>query len=417
MKGTLAPDYQAIGRLLAARIEPQARIAGRPRAWRISGKVPSTPAVDQLGDLQGELGIQIDALDIFGMRLAQTPIVVRADNGHLKIDPIETTLNNGHLHLEPMLVSDKNGATWLRLDQSSSLKGAVVNDEVSHRVLSFVAPVLDDATRVDGRVSMRLADAWFPLSGAPKSQPRVEGDVLFDQVRFMPGPFAEELFSVFQKERKPLAVLRDPIAVRIAGRKIYQQGLSIPVANLVSVGLDGSVDFDRNLDMVAHFGLVPPRNGAPVLSSVMQAARFDLPIRGTLDHPKINGEALKEHWKGIGENLLGNSLEFGADALDRLLQGLPVPQLGGLIPPLGRRNAARPAPVPPDPAAPGGGESPNNDDDARHEVRKPPDNSQPEVKTKPAMTPLERQKLREQRKQERLAKKAARREQRNQPEP
>jgi translocation and assembly module TamB len=420
LKGTLTPEYQAIGRLLASRIEPQARIAGRPRAWRFSGKAPSTLALDQLGDLEGELGIQIDALDIFGMRLAQTPIVVRADDGRLKIDPIETTLNNGQLHLEPLVLTDKNGATWLRLDQSSSLRGAVVNDEVSHRVLSFVAPVLDDATRVDGRVSVRLADAWFPLSGAPKSLPRVEGDVLFDQVRFMPGPFAEELFSVFQKERKPLAVLRDPITVRIAGRKIYQQGLSIPVANLVSVGLDGSVDFDRNLDMVAHFGLVPPRNGVPVLSSVMQAARFDLPIGGTLDHPKINGEALKEHWKGIGENLLGNSLEFGAGALDRLLQGLPVPQLGGLIPPLGRRNAARqaPAPPPPNPVAPGAADEPDADSaDTRHEVRKPPSRTQPEAKTKPAMTPLERQKLREQRKQERLAKKAARRQQRNEPEP
>ena len=76
--------------------------------------------------------------------------------------------------------------------------------------------------------------------------------MLFDDVRFMPGPLADELLSVFQRERRPLAVLRDPIAVRIAGRKVYQEGLVIPVGNIASIGVNGSVDFDQNLDLVAH---------------------------------------------------------------------------------------------------------------------------------------------------------------------
>ncbi len=99
LKGTLAPDWEAIGRLLAVRVEPKARISGRPRAWRISGKVAGIQALDQLGPLEGELGIQIDALDVFGMQLAQTPIVVRAADGRLTIDPVDTTLNSGRLHL------------------------------------------------------------------------------------------------------------------------------------------------------------------------------------------------------------------------------------------------------------------------------------------------------------------------------
>ena len=50
----------------------------------------------------------------------------------------------------------------------SSLDGAVVNDEVSHRVLSFAAPVLDGATRVEGRVSVKLADAYLPVLSIPE---------------------------------------------------------------------------------------------------------------------------------------------------------------------------------------------------------------------------------------------------------
>ena len=71
---------------------------------------------------------------------------------------------------------------------------------------------------------------------------------------------------MFQRDRRPLAVFRDPVAVRIASRKVYQDGLAVPVANLASIGLNGSVDFDQNLDLVARFALIPPGSNVPVLS-------------------------------------------------------------------------------------------------------------------------------------------------------
>ena len=74
----------------------------------------------------------------------------------------------------------------------------------------------------------------------------------------------------------------------------------------------------------------------------MEDAKFDLPIRGTLKKPKIDGEALKEHWKSVGVDLLGDSMKAGVDGLQRLLQGMPVPGLRGLLRP-GRR-ADPPAP-------------------------------------------------------------------------
>ena len=378
LKGSLNPDWDAISTLLARNVEPNARIAGRPRAWRIAGPISSMRSIDQLGSLEGELGVQIDALDVFGMRLSEVPVVARAAGGRLHIDPIDGTLNGGALHVEPELIRDKKGSTWLRLGPSSKLNGAIINDEVSHRVLSFAAPVLDGATRVQGRVSVELAEAVFPILGPPEAQALIKGDVLFDDVRFMPGPLADQLLGVFQKERKPLAVLRDPISVRITGRKVYQEGLLIPVANLAWIGLDGSVDFDKNLDLIARFSLNPPRAEVPVLTTILETARFEIPIRGTLNNPKIDGDAMKDRWKAIGTDLLEGSMAAGVSGLQRLLQGLPAQPFGGLFPP-GRPRALplRPQVVIPDGPKP--------------------------------LTAEERQQLREQRRRERLEKKAARR--------
>jgi translocation and assembly module TamB len=340
------------------------------------------------------------------MRLSGVPVVLRAAAGRLTVDPIDARLNGGILHLEPELVRAKDGSTWLHLGPASRLDGAVVNDEVSHRVLSFVAPVLDGATRVRGRVSLALADAYFPIIAPAGAEARAEGEILFDDFRFMPGPLASDLLTVFQLDRRPLAVLRDPVAVRIAGRKVYQEGLAIPVANLASIGLDGSVDFDKNLDMVAHLALIPPRSNVPVLTPMLQRARFDLPIRGTLRNPKIDGEALKEHWKAVGADLLGNSLEAGVNGLQKLFQGLSKPNLRGLVPPA-RQAGPPPAPRPeaPDSAVDRGPEN-RGASGTDHEVLKPTDKAA--ARPEP-LSSEERRQLREQRRRERLQKKAERR--------
>ena len=162
----LGVDWPAVEQRLAPEIEP-GRITGQPRAWRLSGKVPAEPALDRLGSLEGEIGVQVDSLDLFGMRLGETPIVLRSAGGRLTVDPIDARLNGGLLHADPELAHMKDGSTWLQFGSETRLEGAVINDEVSHRVLSFVAPVLDGATRVQGRVSFELAEAAFPLSRAP----------------------------------------------------------------------------------------------------------------------------------------------------------------------------------------------------------------------------------------------------------
>jgi translocation and assembly module TamB len=137
---------------------------------------------------------------------------------------------------------------------------------------------------------------------------------------------------VFRLESKPLVELRDPVSVRIADRKIYQNGLVVPVGNVASIALDGSVDFDRNLDMVARFAFNPLRSRVPVLSPLVETARFELPLRGTLAKPKIDGEALKERWKAIGSGLLQGSMEVGANGLQQLFQGLQQQPFRGLFP-------------------------------------------------------------------------------------
>ncbi len=376
LKGLIDPDWDALTQRLAARIEPGARIAGGPRPWRLAGPLTRPWSASSLDGLEGEIGARVQELDVFGLKLARTDLVARLANGRVAIDPIEARLNGGRLHLEPEVVQEKTGDWSVRLTESSYLDRAAVNEDVSHRVLAYVAPVLEGATRVEGQVSFRTKDARFPIGGS-KPPMAVEGNLLFHELRFLPGPLAADLFRLFRSEPRPLLVLRDTLQVQVSDRSVRQQGLKIPMGDLASVGLEGEVGFDRSLDLLASLA-IEPRPGRPL----PMGAKLSIPIKGTLDQPRIDTTAMQDKLKSFGADLLENGLSIGIGGLGRLLEGLPDRPFEGLF-------RGRPGVPGPDlrPASP------------------------------PGETAQERRRLREERRQERLEKKAQKRQERPAPAP
>ncbi|WP_165234984.1 hypothetical protein [Aquisphaera insulae] len=367
LKGTLSPDWKVLSELLAKKVEPNASMSGSDRAWSLSGTLPRSLETKLPETIRGEAGLNLEHLDVFGMKLGKAPLVVRVDKGKVLIDPIESTLNAGTLHVEPEIVADDQEGTWLHLGPTTRLMDAVVNDEVSHRFLAFAAPVLDQATRVRGQVSLAIGEAYFPLSAGAGAEPRVDGDVMFDNVEFMPGPLADQLVGVFRQERRPLLVLRDPVSVRIVGRTVYQEGLVIPLGNLAAIGIDGSVDFDQNLNLVASFAMAPPQKEIPVLSRLLETTQIQVPITGTLKKPRIDGDAVADRFKNMGLNVLDGILGPNAGGLGNLIPGLNGDRSRDRFPPFKRPDGNGPrsgrAGQTPSPPPPGNEARPDADPD------------------------------------------------------
>jgi translocation and assembly module TamB len=353
--GRIAPNWDEINRWLAANVEPGARVSGRSRPLRIklpdgTGWRPVTfeDAVPTAGTLHvkvplvaawrqgldGELGVSLDGADLYGLKLGPTAVVLRAKQGALALDPIDATINEGRLHLEPTVRTgdgkDKEGLT-LVLGPGSSLTDARVNDDVSRQVLSFVAPVLNSATRVRGRVSAKIEDASFPIGGRPGGGAKVNGAIVFNDVEFVPGPMTEQLFTLFGRENTPIWRLNDPVSLTISDRRVYQHGLTIPIGKLSRVELDGWVDFDRNINLTASVPVLPSMLAdRPVLEGIAGTTKIKVPIRGTLQKPEIDRKAFDLALKDMGRSLLEGAVTEGAAALfQRLMQGrdpnLPPP--------------------------------------------------------------------------------------------
>ena len=330
LTGTIAPNWEEINRWLAANVEAGASVSGRSRPLHV--KVPLGETWRQ--GLDGEVGVSLDSGDLYGLKLGPTAVVLRSKRGTLAIDPIDTTINEGRLHLEPSVRTgdgkDKEGPA-LVLGPGSSLTNARVNDEVSRRVLSFVAPVLNSATRVRGQVSAKIEDAIFPIGGRPGGGAKVNGAIVFHDVEFIPGPMTEQLFTLFGRESTPIWRLNDPVSLTIADRRVYQHGLTIPIGKLSRVEFDGWVDFDRNINLIASVPVLPSMLAdRPVLGGIAGTTKIKVPIRGTLKKPEIDREAFDLALKDMGRSLLEGAVTQGAAALfQRLTQGrdpnLPPP--------------------------------------------------------------------------------------------
>lgn len=320
LRGTLTPHWESINAWLAAHVEPGAAVSGRPRSFRVKG-----PLGDGWRDaLDGDVGVRFDGADLYGMRFGPTAVVLRARAGKLGFDAIETTVNEGRLHLEPgVRAGDDRNRPAIVLGKGSSLTGAHVNDEVSRRVLSYVAPVLDHATRVRGQVSARVDEAVFPIGGEGGTGPKVEGSVEFQDVVFTPGPLFEVLGGLIDLEDKTLLRLDEAVSLKIADRRVYQRGLSIPVGKVTRIGIDGWVGFDRSLNLTASIPVLPAmRVDRPVLEGIAGNARVRVPIRGTLDKPEIDQDAFQAGIKETARSLIGGGVAQGASALlQKMLRG------------------------------------------------------------------------------------------------
>ncbi len=316
LRGTLSPDWEAINTMLVERVEPRAHLEGHPRPLRLKGALTGDSLDDWLKGLDGEIGFDLKGAEFYGLRIGPAPVVLHSLEGKLAFDPIVTTINEGRLQRDPTRTFDDQDGAALRLGPESSIKDAAINDEVSHRVLSFVAPVLDQATRVHGNVSVALDEAVFPIGGNAGARATVEGKVQFQDVEFVPGPLAETLIGLIGRDQQPSLKLDEPIALAIADRRVQTRGLALPLGGVTRIELDGWVDFDRNLSMTASLPFTSALVGnVGILGDIIEGTKISVPIRGTLQHPEIDKQALKLGIEDLGKTLLDRTAGAGVGAL------------------------------------------------------------------------------------------------------
>jgi hypothetical protein len=311
---------------------PAVQLADAPSAEPPTGNTAVVPAAHVIPairtaivplDLRGAAGAGWQEADLFGLKAGPVEIDLRLARGILSMQPLEMTLSGGKVKLAPRFLLDNRPVTVV-LPKGPMIENVELSQDLCDTWLRYVAPILSEAARVEGRFSVDLEESRLAMN-APASG-NLSGQLRIDTAQVLPGPLFAELAAYLGEiesavtrsapsdllgRDKPLVRIdRQTVNFKLQEGRLYSSPLEFNVRN-VRVRTRGSVGGDQSLDLVAEIFL--PAEWIRRLSFLarLEGKALEIPIRGTLRHPKLDGSGIGRFWE-----------QFGQDALNNLLNGV-----------------------------------------------------------------------------------------------
>ncbi len=334
LKGELQYDWDLVSQRMGDSLRKSVQLTGKQkRPFAIKGSLASLTVHSADGamkpiELTANAGIGWDSAVIQGLRMGSTDVAARLDKGVCQFAPINTTLADGKLHLTPQIRFDRNPAV-LVLPKEKVIDRVQMSPELCNAWLKFVAPLLADATQIDGQFSLDVASGALPLSAPTTGE--LGATLGVHHVKVRPGGTALQVLGMFDQiqsiiTRKPagngprdhiwMQMPEQAIAFKLAGGRVHHTDVTFLIGDGV-VQSSGSVGMDETIDLVLQIPIRDEWTRDQKLLAGLKDKSLKIPVRGTLTRPQIDSRILTELATQIGGTALEGVLE---DKLDDLFK-------------------------------------------------------------------------------------------------
>ena len=318
-----------------------------PRATRLSSiSRTSTSSDSSLATLTGEAGLGWQTANLYGLSAGAGDLSCQLNEGVGTLTLRDIPVNEGTVRLNSQLRLDRS-PVMLVLQSERVIDKVRLSPELCAGWLKFVAPIMANATRVEGRFSVVLAKGELPVNDPSNGD--VAGQFAVHQAQIAPGPLGYQVLAVVDriksltksKSLKPADLLalvdqfasaggRERVLVTLPEQqvpfhlingRVHHEGLTL-VTKEATLKTRGSVGLDESLDLIVE---IPVRDEWVAQNKQLASLRgksLSIPVRGSLTQPQLDLRAFesfaREAFTAPVENLLENELQKG---LNRLLPG------------------------------------------------------------------------------------------------
>jgi hypothetical protein len=345
--------------------------------------------------LTGEASLGWESAQYVGLVAGPADFRARLNGGTVSVGPLDIPLAEGRLTTAPRLLLN-DPSLLVAIDRGPLLQNVRISPEMCSLWLKFVAPLVADATRAEGRFSLSLEGANVPLASPLASD--VAGTLAIQSAQIGPGPLAQQYlgianqlrgllkngFSGFGQSAESAPPASDPqqsaeqrgwvilpqqdVLFEVHDGTVLNRGLKMAVGEVV-ITTEGSVEIEtQKINLVAsvplHEDWFKDQKG---VFAALKGQTIKIPIDGTLTQPRPNFQALQDLGKQLagaavqgvitkqlerGQGLLNKEVERGQGLLNKELekgQGLLQNEIGqGLNRLFGPRTPppTTPAPTP-----------------------------------------------------------------------
>jgi hypothetical protein len=339
-EGSITYDASSVAQRMRPYIGTVVAIEGQ-RTQPLDISWSSHPTDPWARSLQAKSSLGWDRANVVGIEIGTGEIPLDIRNGQF-VSQAAFPVSQGTLrwNLAGDLAADP---LTIRQSQERVIDNVAITREMCQGWLKFVAPLLADATSVQGNLSLDVERAEIIPSDLTKQT--AIGQVHVHGATVGPGPLADQLLALVQQIRalrkgagatdgggQPTSWLQLPeqrIGFAVEQGRVAHRGLQIQAGDVMMV-TSGSVGLDGTMEMVASVPIQKEwLDKAPALQS-LAGQQIQVPIRGTIQRPQLDLGSLA----GMTQNLAAAALQGAAQKqIDRGLNKLLGPlekQLGPL---------------------------------------------------------------------------------------
>ncbi|MGE5194772.1 MAG: hypothetical protein ACM3U2_19955 [Deltaproteobacteria bacterium] len=278
-------------------------------------------------EMKGEASLGWKNGDLYGLQAGAADMDLALAEGVVTLRPLELEVSGGKLKLAGRALLN-DGPARVVVPAGRIIENVDLTDEVCEAWMQFIAPILSQATRAEGRFSVDLDETRFPVADPAAAD--LSGRLTIDKGRVLPGPLFNEIGGLIGNilaasgEKSPRDVLgvdtplvvigRQEIKFKLQDRRIYHSPVEFKVRELV-IRTRGSVGVDQTLDLVAEISFSDQLLSRARFLSPYRERPLVLPIRGTLRKPKVDPQVVGRLATEFGQNAVEGLINRGLQKL------------------------------------------------------------------------------------------------------
>ena len=336
LTGTLSYQLAQLMPLLEPYVGRSVQLEGsHTTPFTIQGPLASAvaqPAAHWSQRLSASAGLGWQRGQVYGLELGPAKLDAQLGQGMLTVRPFEIAVSEGRLSSAPRVQFDPAPAQLL-LPAGPLVSQVRITPEMCDRALKFIAPVLADATRTEGRLSLELEGGRIPLDNAQTAD--LAGRLTIHQVDVLPGPLAQQFIllakqieAIANRQPPPLVLEQDGRALlelenqnidfRVVEGRVYHRNLQIKAGDVV-ITTHGSVGFDESLALIAEVPIQDAWVSKDPIARSLSGKTIQVAIHGTLRRPQLDRRSIEQlagqMLRGAAQEVLTNELHKQLDKL------------------------------------------------------------------------------------------------------
>jgi translocation and assembly module TamB len=198
MGGGIDYDLEKLTPMLWPHVGDGVRLVGRDRlTFRIATDEAAPANAAPIARLKARFEAPWQSADLYGLPVGSGRLVATLERGVVQVAPLDVAIGDGRLTATAAATLDPSPG-MMTLKPGPLVTNVAISQQVSDRLLKFIAPVLADATRSEGKFSITLSEFAVPLSQPSTGPPqgRAVGVLGIQQVRVLPSPAVAEWLAM-----------------------------------------------------------------------------------------------------------------------------------------------------------------------------------------------------------------------------